>query len=187
MVEISDRLYALASRIDADGTASQIGSADEILEIAKLTAALEERKAEPVAWMNPEHLEAYQDGEPGIAWASPVKTEFYSVPLHPSRDLASRVSAALSSLGNEQGWRSMDSAPKDGTHVLLDLGETIPDLIDVRVGQFISEIAAREFGETLSASGGWFIWNSGDDWFITADAHGWMPLPAAPQTAEESR
>ncbi|MBZ9943491.1 hypothetical protein LB533_20605 [Mesorhizobium sp. BR1-1-13] len=53
MVEISERLYALASRIDADGTASQIGSADEILEIAKLTAALEERKAEPVAWPEP--------------------------------------------------------------------------------------------------------------------------------------
>lgn len=34
-----ERLYALASRIDADGTASQIGSADEILEIAGLLAS----------------------------------------------------------------------------------------------------------------------------------------------------
>jgi len=36
----------------------------------------------PVAWMNPEHLEQYRSGEPcGIAWASPERTDFYSVPL----------------------------------------------------------------------------------------------------------
>lgn len=82
------------------------------------------------------------------------------------------------------GWRTMDSAPQ-GPAVLLDLGETIPDLVDARVGQYITEADAAELGETLSASGGWIIWNSGDDWFVVPfdSAHGWQPLPASP-TAE---
>lgn len=79
------------------------------------------------------------------------------------------------------GWRQMDSAPQ-GPAILLDLGETIPDLVDARVGQYITEADAAELGETLPASGGWIIWNSGDDWFVVPfdNAHGWQPLPASP-------
>ncbi|WP_029073538.1 hypothetical protein [Kaistia adipata] len=38
--------------------------------------------AVPVAWMNADHIRAYQDGlGEGIAWASPEPTDFYTVPL----------------------------------------------------------------------------------------------------------
>lgn len=85
--------------------------------------------------------------------------------------------AALS--GAPAGWRTMESAPKD-KHILLDIGETIPDLVDARAGRFISESDAAELGDSVSASGGWMIWNTGSDWFIIPyhDAHGWMPLPS---------
>jgi hypothetical protein len=79
-------------------------------------------------------------------------------------------------------WRDIESAPKDGSYVLLDLGETIPDVVDARVGQFISEHDGHGLGESLPASGGWIIWNDGSDWFVVSyyDAHGWMPLPVPP-------
>lgn len=82
---------------------------------------------------------------------------------------------------NAPGWMPIETAPKDGTHVLLDLGETIPDLVDARVGQWISEYDGSELGEELPASGGWIIWNSGSDWFVVSysDASGWFPLPSA--------
>jgi hypothetical protein len=40
-----------------------------------------------VAWMNAEHLEEYRKGTPnGIGWASPEKSDFYSVPLYDLRE-----------------------------------------------------------------------------------------------------
>ena len=91
------------------------------------------------------------------------------------------LAAAPSPSSEAVGWRPIETAPKD-TAVLLDIGETIPDLIDVRVGRFITELEARELGETVSASGGWMIWNASSNWFVIPfdDAFGWMPLPAAP-------
>lgn len=84
----------------------------------------------------------------------------------------------------QAGWRDMSNAPKDGA-ILIDIGETIPDLVDARVGQFISEARGRELDEPLSSAGGWIIWTTDADWFVIpcSDAHGWMPLPAAPGLA----
>jgi len=80
------------------------------------------------------------------------------------------------------GWRPIETAPTDGTSIILDLGETIPNVADVRVGQWISEYEANELGEELSAAGGWIIWNTGSDWFVIpfGDAFGWFPLPKPP-------
>jgi len=76
-------------------------------------------------------------------------------------------------------WQPIATAPQDGKHILLDIGETIPDLVDARVGQFVTEAEAAEIGEPVSASGGWLIWNTGSDFFVIPfdDAHGWIPLP----------
>lgn len=44
-----------------------------------------EQNAEPVVWMNSDHIEAFRKGKTdGIAWASPGKTEFYDVALYAS-------------------------------------------------------------------------------------------------------
>ena len=74
-------------------------------------------------------------------------------------------------------WQTISDAPK--THILLNLGETIPGVPDIRVGQWIDEAALAELGEIGSAAGGWIIWNSDSDWFVAAfeDALGWLPLP----------
>ena len=55
-------------------------------------------------------------------------------------------------------WRSMDSAPKDGTRILVNW------LYVVEIATFNTEV------------GGWQQWPDGD--FDTGfDLYGWMPLP----------
>lgn len=80
----------------------------------------------------------------------------------------------------EGGWLPMDSAPKREA-VLLNIGETIPGLVDARVGSFISAEDADELGESLSVSGGWLVWNADADWFVIefSKAFGWAPLPSS--------
>ncbi len=74
-------------------------------------------------------------------------------------------------------WQPIESAPKDGTNILLMLGETIPHLPDIRVGSYLSQAAAHELGEPGPT---WLIWDTAFDRHCeTAPTH-WMPLPAPP-------
>jgi hypothetical protein len=42
-----------------------------------------EQDAKPVAWMNSVHIEAYQSGQRGgVAWTSPMESEFYNVAVY---------------------------------------------------------------------------------------------------------
>ena len=67
----------------------------------------------------------------------------------------------------QQGtWRSMDSAPKDGTRVLV--------AIDKRVKVAWWDDNCEWWTEDDED---WFGWND-------AHLHNWMPLPAAPTTPE---
>lgn len=76
-------------------------------------------------------------------------------------------------------WHDIEMAPTDGHHILLDLGDSIPDVPYVAVGSFISEEHGRELGEELSASGGWLIWTSDADWYCIGfrEPHGWTEIP----------
>lgn len=79
------------------------------------------------------------------------------------------------------GWRSMDSAPRDGTWVLLLLGETIPTAPDIRTAQWLEPDVCEELGEhECEKYGGWIIWNTCADWFVVRhDAPlGWAECPA---------
>lgn len=132
----------------------------------------------------------YRWAPPKGKWSEPFDS-FEAAKAAAQADYEQRILSALASPTDADAavvWRSMDSAPKDGTHVLLDIGETIPDLVDARVGQYVTEAQALELGEDVSSAGGWIIWNTGSDWFVIpfADAHGWMPLPAAPLTAAKA-
>jgi len=75
----------------------------------------------------------------------------------------------------------MTDAPRDGSHVILMIGETIPDLPDVRLGQFVAGAEAAEIGcPEYARSGGWFIWNAADDWFVIGadEPLAWVPAPS---------
>lgn len=63
--------------------------------------------------------------------------------------------------------------------VLLLLGETIPDLPDIRVGSFVTADEAEDCGYSVCIEGGWMIWNDNADWFVVRhdDPLGWFPLP----------
>lgn len=79
-------------------------------------------------------------------------------------------------------WRPIESAPREGS-VLLLLGESIPDMPDIRVGGFISGKDCIELGEyACEETGGWLVWNTESDWFVAEidDPTHWMPLPNPP-------
>ena len=76
-------------------------------------------------------------------------------------------------------WQPIETAPKDGTATWVLLGETIPDMPDGRVGTWISGDECKELGEPYP-SGGWLIWNSGYDWFVTDEVLAWHALPSRP-------
>lgn len=65
-------------------------------------------------------------------------------------------------------WNLDMSAAPHGRSILLFLGETIPEMPDIRVGGFVGprEAEALEGEEGIFPDGGWLIWNSADDWFV---------------------
>lgn len=50
--------------------------------------------------------------------------------------------------------------------VLIDLGETIPDMPDIRVGTYITTEECEGLGEFDCPDGGYLVWNDGSDWFV---------------------
>jgi hypothetical protein len=50
--------------------------------------------------------------------------------------------------------------------VLVNIGETIPDLPDIRLGTFIDEGECITMGEFDCPDGGYLIWNTSSDWFV---------------------
>jgi hypothetical protein len=77
------------------------------------------------------------------------------------------------------GWQDISTAPQKGLLLLL-LGETIPDLADIRAGSYINEDYCVQLGEFDYPDGGWLIWNSGNDWFVVdrSSPLGWAYPPA---------
>jgi len=80
-------------------------------------------------------------------------------------------------------FQPMASAPRNAACLLL-LGDTIPDLDDVRVGCFCSgdEMREGQYGEPglYEQHGAWMIWNDCSDWFFIGayEPLGWFPLPS---------
>lgn len=49
--------------------------------------------------------------------------------------------------------------------VLINIGETIPDIPDIRVGTFVDASYCEELGEDCP-NGGYLVWNDRSDWFV---------------------
>ena len=80
-----------------------------------------------------------------------------------------------------QGWRTIDSAPRDGTPILLYIGESVPDMPFAMVGQWWDGPTWRELGwspDEISDAGAWAVWSEhGEDWAAYPDVTRWTPLP----------
>lgn len=50
--------------------------------------------------------------------------------------------------------------------VLINIGETIPDMPDIRVGTFMDEHECISMGEFDCPEGGYLVWNTAEDWFV---------------------
>ena len=79
----------------------------------------------------------------------------------------------------ENKWKAMRDAPRDGKLILLLLGDTIPDLPNIRGGSFIDSTECAELGYEDFRYGGWMIWNDGSDWFVldNEEPEAWYPAP----------
>jgi len=81
---------------------------------------------------------------------------------------------------NPAAWQPIETAPTD-EHVLLNLGESIPDIPYVAVGiccdgPFCENLGYREYAKY----GGWLIWHEdGADSYIVdvVTPKAWMSLP----------
>jgi hypothetical protein len=121
-------------------------------------------QGEAVAWreVNPE------TGN-WVTWMTPDRPTPRAQPLY-----------ASPALTEPEGWRGIESAPKDGTWVILWMAKPMPH-------GYASEgphpvIAKWEVDEG-TGRGCWDV-PFEDAWFPDADFSGWMPLPASP-TVEE--
>jgi len=77
-------------------------------------------------------------------------------------------------------WQPIETAPKDGTEIVLRLGETIPDHSYVCTGTFIGE----EEGEKLGYWQGWLVWSQdGCDFDVLFEDAPlfWRPLGPVPE------
>lgn len=84
-------------------------------------------------------------------------------------------------------WQPIDTAPKDGSWILLLHGETIPGVPLVEVASFGDGLSAEELGyREFAKYGAWVIWNASDNWYLVdvAEPTHWMPLPPPPRAAE---
>lgn len=50
--------------------------------------------------------------------------------------------------------------------VLINLGEIIPDIPDIRLGTFVDAAYCEKLGEDDCPDGGYLVWNDGVDWFV---------------------
>lgn len=110
--------------------------------------------------------------------------EAYSKPgeytCYPPPDRLTEAADIIEALLAEREWRSMDSAPRDGTEIILCVGETIPDHPYVCAATFIE----HEEGETLGYWQGWLQWSQdGCDFNVLMEDEptGWLPLPQPPE------
>ncbi len=83
-------------------------------------------------------------------------------------DLLALISTALAA-ADESPWRSMESAPRDGTHILLCEGGNVSE------GGWLT--GAMMGAEDESCAGWWSV-NGVDN-----PTH-WMPMPAAPEVSK---
>lgn len=114
-----------------------------------------------VAWMHSGHIDSYRSGDSaGMAWASPVKSDFYDLPLY----------ATPQASAGERGWQSIETAPKDGTWIL------IWEIAGINTKYSPADVAHYYLGE----------WYNSDKQRLYGASH-WQPLPAPPATLEPGR
>lgn len=93
------------------------------------------------------------------------------------------LEAALSAqVQDVAGWQTMDTAPKDGTWVLLQGGDFSDEF-----GGSVSVASARWVQGNRLLSEGWLVCGaeSGYSPFYYSSPTHWMPLPAAPAKQED--
>lgn len=73
------------------------------------------------------------------------------------------------------GWQKIDSAPRDGTFVLLFSPDADPERC-VFVGQWFDH-------ESYPDGGAWWSDRESDSFPIDADPSHWQPLPDPPRSA----
>lgn len=88
-----------------------------------------------------------------------------------ARDRILHLSEELAALRGAICWQTMDTAPKDGTEIIVFAGRAGTK------GALIAHWAQNLSGEEQPAYRGWFYW-TGHDFTEVCDPVAWMPTPA---------
>jgi hypothetical protein len=121
------------------------------------------------------------EGEANYAWVYRGQEMVATMKTHHAQAVCSALTTSPASSGVEGeavAWRTMDSAPKDGTPILVAQGDIVKSVAWVS--------RTREYQELVSTKGNreTYEWKKEDVGYWDADdvfepTH-WMPLPAAP-------
>ena len=101
--------------------------------------------------------------------------EFVNDMAHKWLDEIAQLRADLASVRQAQAWQPIETAPKDGTYVLLwEAGELMPGIFSY-----------VDFGDAAPEGyhSGWYDNQTGR--YEATHATHWMPLPAAPSADQE--
>jgi hypothetical protein len=110
--------------------------------------------------------------------------------VEPAVDFAWQALCARSA-SRQEGWQTIETAPKDGTHILVSWPMRQMDDEDMPTGPITRRdtLVTWMNGDAwiepdyLNASGAWY----GDEDCYAADPDLWMPIPAAPQQSQEAQ
>ena len=111
--------------------------------------------------------------------------EAYDKVASVSRTLASEVRRLQAALREREGWRPIETAPRDGSEILLTNGEVVHEghwVHDEGGTTEYRDLDGRYVGQHDSDGYiGWIDWGGG---MVPEPTH-WMPLPAAPTGGSE--
>ena len=152
---------------DADGVMTK-SFRQAAYEAADALSALAARGGEPVAWMM--HYAPFPDGSPNwdleIGPNKPAGDDWHPLYTHPKA---------------EPGWQPIETAPKDGTPLLLGLFNARGKWRTMRGEWVTQEYIDDYWEEPEDAEPGWYETAVESEILWPISPTHWQPIPAAPQ------
>jgi hypothetical protein len=167
----ADELEALIAALPSSETDPQ--TADALNLLATLLLPCE--GADDHSWRKCKHCTAMHGLEMRFPVTMRLMEHLQSLALRPSQEEATQT-----------GWQPMSTAPKDGTAVIVSVGEGVWNTVGE--AYWSREIRYVEGSGRCDEPAGWRWSSSGrKSGMLNREPAAWQPLPTAPQTGQEQK